>query len=83
MLQVRDLLYCLSCVLQRIFEIEGRPVPHEIIFVDEAGFNPTKRKRRGKNLIGHWAILNVPSQCRGSDTMFAARPQETSTARAA
>ncbi|XP_039902261.1 uncharacterized protein LOC120742857 [Simochromis diagramma] len=44
--------------VQRIFEIEGRPVPHEIIFVNEAGFNLTKRRKRGRNIIGHRAILD-------------------------
>ncbi|XP_063323673.1 uncharacterized protein LOC134621165 [Pelmatolapia mariae] len=48
--------------VQRIFEIEGRPVPHEIIFVDEAGFNLTKRRKRGRNIIGHRAIVNVPEK---------------------
>ncbi|KAI7790308.1 hypothetical protein IRJ41_012888 [Triplophysa rosa] len=47
--------------VQIIFEIEGRPVPHEIIFVDEAGFNLTKRRRRGRNIIGHRAIVDVPA----------------------
>ncbi|KAM9495020.1 uncharacterized protein Hap1MRO34_004814, partial [Clarias gariepinus] len=51
--------------VQRIFEIEGRPVPHEIIFVDEAGFNLTKRRKRGRNIIGHRAI---PSANEGYST---------------
>lgn len=75
MLQHSDLLYCVSCVLQRIFEIEGWPVPHEIIFVDEAGFNLTKRRRRGRNIIGHRAIVNVPGQRGGNVTMCAAISQ--------
>nr|XP_024660254.1 uncharacterized protein LOC112435651 [Maylandia zebra] len=61
--------------VQRIFEIEGRPVPHEIIFVDEAGFNLTKRRKRGRNIIGHRAIVNVPGQRGGNVTMCAAISQ--------
>ncbi|KAL3975101.1 hypothetical protein ACER0C_001952 [Sarotherodon galilaeus] len=55
--------------VQRIFEIEGRPVPHEMIFVDEAGFNLTKRRKRGRNIIGHRAIVNVPGQRGGNVTI--------------
>ena len=72
MLQGSDILYC---VLQRIFEIEGWPVPPEIILVDEAGFNLTKRRRRGRNIIGHRAIVNVPGQRGGNVTMCAAISQ--------
>ncbi|XP_063324685.1 uncharacterized protein LOC134634684 [Pelmatolapia mariae] len=61
--------------VQRIFEIEGRPVPHEMIFVDEAGFNLTKRRKRGRNIIGHRAIVNVPGQRGGNVTMCAAISQ--------
>ncbi|XP_025762446.1 uncharacterized protein LOC109201766 [Oreochromis niloticus] len=60
---------------RRIFEIEGRPVPHEMIFVDEAGFNLTKRRKRGRNIIGHRAIVNVPGQRGGNVTMCAAISQ--------
>lgn len=31
--------------------------PHEYIFVDEAGFNLAKRRRRGWNIIGQRAIV--------------------------
>lgn len=31
---------------------DADPIPHEFIFIDEAGFNLTK-VRRGRNIIGH------------------------------
>ncbi|KAJ8365154.1 hypothetical protein SKAU_G00139850, partial [Synaphobranchus kaupii] len=58
--------------VQGIFEVEGRPVPHEIIFIDEAGFDLTKRRRRGRNIIGQRAIVHVPGQRGGNITMCAA-----------
>jgi len=39
--------------------------------MDEAGFNLTK-KRRGRNVIGHWAIVGVPGQCGDNVTLCAA-----------
>ncbi|KAK3539731.1 hypothetical protein QTP70_012878 [Hemibagrus guttatus] len=41
----------------------------------EAGFNPTKVRRRERNIIGHRAILNVPGQRGGNITMCAAITQ--------
>ncbi len=41
-------------------------------FVDEAGFNLTKTRRRGRNIIGHRAIINVPGQRGGNINMCAA-----------
>jgi len=52
----------LYCVYSNVFcreYLRFRPAPHEIIFVDEAGFNLTKRRRRGRNIIGHRPIVNV------------------------
>ncbi len=46
--------------------------PHEYIYVDEAGFNLTKRRRRGRNVIGHRAIVCVPGQRGGNVTLCAA-----------
>ncbi len=48
---------------------------HEQFFVDEAGFNLTKTRRRGRNIIGHRAIINVPGQRGGNITMCAAISQ--------
>ncbi|XP_038557731.1 uncharacterized protein LOC119890503 [Micropterus salmoides] len=46
--------------------------PHEYIYMDEAGFNLTKRRRRGRNVIGHRAIVGVPGQRGGNVTLCAA-----------
>ncbi len=32
--------------------------PHEYIFIDEAGFNLTKRCKRGRNILGHRAVTS-------------------------
>ncbi|XP_016366756.1 uncharacterized protein LOC107707284 [Sinocyclocheilus rhinocerous] len=40
--------------------------------MDEAGFNLTKRRRRGRNIIGHRATVDVPGQRGGNITMGAA-----------
>ena len=44
----------------------------EFIYVDEAGFNLTRTRRRGRNIIGHRAIVNVPGQRGGNITLCAA-----------
>ncbi len=41
-------------------------VPHEFIYIDEAGFNLTTVRRRGRNIFGHCAIVNVPGQRGGN-----------------
>ena len=46
--------------------------PHEYIYMDEAGFNLTKRRRRGRKVIGHRAIVGVPGQRGGNVTLCAA-----------
>ncbi len=46
--------------------MDGEEIQHEFIYVDEAGFNLTRTRRRGRNIIGHRAIVNVPGQ-RGGD----------------
>lgn len=45
---------------------------HEYIFVDEAGFNLAKTRRRGRNLIGQRATIQVPGQHGGNLSMCAA-----------
>ncbi|XP_028649227.2 LOW QUALITY PROTEIN: uncharacterized protein LOC114645554 [Erpetoichthys calabaricus] len=57
--------------VQRIFELDSMVRPHEYIFVDEAGFNLAKR-RRGRNVIGQRAIIELPGQCGGNVTICAA-----------
>ena len=42
------------------------------MFVDEAGFNRTKRRRKGRNVIGQRAIVEVPGQRGGNVTICAA-----------
>ncbi|KAM4592404.1 uncharacterized protein PAE49_011102 [Odontesthes bonariensis] len=58
--------------VQRIMELEASEPPHSFIYMDEAGFNLTKRRRRGRNIIGHRATVDVPGQRGGNITMGAA-----------
>ncbi|XP_036970874.1 trace amine-associated receptor 2-like [Acanthopagrus latus] len=58
--------------VQRVLELEVAAVEHQFIFIDEAGFNLTKRRRRGRNVIGQRAIVEVPGQRGGNITMCAA-----------
>lgn len=55
--------------VQRVMELEADAMGHELIYVDEAGFNLTKTRRRGRNLIGQRAIINVPGQRGGNITV--------------
>ncbi|RXN35104.1 hypothetical protein ROHU_003837 [Labeo rohita] len=52
------------------FEAEG--AHHKFIFVDEAGFNLCKVRRRGRNIIGQRATVTVPGQRGANITMCAA-----------
>ncbi len=45
--------------------MDGAAQPHEFIFIDEAGFDLSKTRRRGRNVIGQRAIVHVPGQRRG------------------
>lgn len=67
-----DLLYCFADNLWNWRLARS----HEIIFVDEAGFNLTKRKRRGSNIFGHRAMVYVPGQLGGNVTMCATISQQ-------
>ncbi|RXN32842.1 hypothetical protein ROHU_036083 [Labeo rohita] len=58
--------------VQTIFDLESLDRPHDFIFVDEAGFNLTNRRRRGRNIIGQRAIVEVPGQRGGNVTICAA-----------
>ncbi len=53
-------------------EIEGRQTPHIFIFVDEAGFNLTKTRCWGRNVIGKRATVDVPGQRGANITICAA-----------
>ncbi|XP_044040880.1 uncharacterized protein LOC122870620 [Siniperca chuatsi] len=55
--------------VQRIMELEASEPPHSFLYMDEAGFNLTKRRRRGRNIIGHRATVDVPGQRGGNITM--------------
>ena len=56
-------MYCVYFVLlQRILEMDGAAQPHEFIYIDEAGFNLSKTRRRGRNIIGQRAS---PGAARG------------------
>ncbi|RXN21011.1 hypothetical protein ROHU_016731 [Labeo rohita] len=58
--------------VERIMELEVEGAHHVFIYVDEAGFNLIKVKRRGRNLIGYRATITVPGQRDANITMCAA-----------
>ncbi|XP_039608400.1 uncharacterized protein LOC120528320 isoform X1 [Polypterus senegalus] len=58
--------------VHRIMALEGNETPHILVFVDEAGFNLAKGRRRGRNIIGHRATVDVPGQRGANITMCAA-----------
>ncbi|XP_070291185.1 uncharacterized protein [Salvelinus sp. IW2-2015] len=55
-----------------VLEMDAHAISHEFIFIDEAGFNLAKTRRRGRNVIGHRAIIDVPGQRGGNITMCTA-----------
>ncbi|KAL6477133.1 hypothetical protein MHYP_G00156320 [Metynnis hypsauchen] len=59
-------------VKERIMELESREPLHTFIYMDEAGFNLAKCRRRGRNIIGQRATTDVPGQRGGNITMCAA-----------
>ena len=62
-------------IFQRVLQMGAEEIPHELIYIDEAGFNLTKARRRGRNIIGHGAIIRVPGQRGGNITLCAAITQ--------
>ncbi|XP_025760611.1 uncharacterized protein LOC102082192 [Oreochromis niloticus] len=58
--------------IQRVMELDAAVNHHTYIFVDEAGFNLAKTTRRGCNLIGQRATIQVPGQRGGNISMCAA-----------
>ncbi|XP_032363963.1 uncharacterized protein LOC116677839, partial [Etheostoma spectabile] len=58
--------------VQRVMELEANQAPHEFIYIDEAGFNLAKRRRRGRNIIGKRATVDVLGQRGANITMCAA-----------
>ena len=59
---------------QRVLQMDAEEILHEFTYTDEAGFNLTKARRRGRH-IGHGAIINVPGQRGGNITLCAAITQ--------
>ena len=51
--------------------MDAEEIPHEFIYIDEAGFNLTKARRRGRKIIGHRAKINVPGPLGGNITLSA------------
>ncbi|KAJ8332309.1 hypothetical protein SKAU_G00426640 [Synaphobranchus kaupii] len=58
--------------VQRVMELEANQAPHDIIYIDEAGFNLAKRRRRGRNIIGKRATVAAPGQRGANITICAA-----------
>ncbi|XP_060726101.1 uncharacterized protein LOC132845820 isoform X2 [Tachysurus vachellii] len=58
--------------VQRVMELKANQAPHEFIYIDEAGFNLSKRCRRGRNIIGKRATVDVPGHRGANITMCAA-----------
>ncbi|XP_026100199.1 uncharacterized protein LOC113071049 [Carassius auratus] len=50
-----------TCKATRVMELEADAMGHELLFVDDAGFNLSKTRRHGRNITGHRTI-NVPGQ---------------------
>ncbi len=53
-------------------ELDADDDHHKFIYLDEAGFNLAKTRRRGRNFIGQWATIQVPGQRGANITMCAA-----------
>ena len=53
-------------------ELEANQTLHKFIYVDEAGFNLAKTRRRGRNVTGKRATVDVPGQRGANITMCAA-----------
>ncbi|TWW55435.1 hypothetical protein D4764_09G0004840 [Takifugu flavidus] len=60
--------------VQRMMELEASEPPCHFIYMDEAGFNLTKRRRRGRNLMD--IETDVPGQ-RGGNITIGARNAQT------
>ncbi|XP_058622348.1 uncharacterized protein LOC131533897 isoform X2 [Onychostoma macrolepis] len=59
--------------VQTVLDFDAGELPHEFFYVDEAGFNLAKTRRRGhNNVVGPRAVVNVPGQRGGNITLCAA-----------
>ncbi|KAK0153557.1 hypothetical protein N1851_004664 [Merluccius polli] len=61
--------------VERVLQMDAEAIQHEFIYIDEAGFNLSKVRRRGRNVIGQRAIISVPGQRGGNITLCAAITQ--------
>ncbi len=57
---------------QTVLYFDAGKLPQKFISVDEADFNLAKTLRRGRNLVGQRAVVNVPGQHGGNITLCAA-----------
>ena len=53
-------------------DLEADATHYVFIYVDEAGFNLAKVRRRGRNIIGHRATVTMPGQRGANITICAA-----------
>ncbi|XP_034149524.1 uncharacterized protein LOC114839618 [Esox lucius] len=58
--------------VQRVMVLDADVNHHKYVFVDEAGFNLAKTRRRRRNIIGQRATVQVPGQRGGNISMCAA-----------
>ncbi|XP_032886006.1 uncharacterized protein LOC116978827 [Amblyraja radiata] len=58
--------------VQRVMALDADDNHHKFVFVDEAGFNLAKTRRRGRNLIGQRATIQVPARRGANISMCAA-----------
>lgn len=58
-------------VLQRVLQMDVDAISHKFTYTDEARFHLTKSRRRGRNIIGHRAIIDVSGQL-GSNIILCA-----------
>ena len=61
----------MNFLLLRALDYEAAAQPALFIYI-EAGFNLAKGRRRGRNMIGQRATVNVPGQRGGNITLCAA-----------
>jgi hypothetical protein len=54
--------------------LDVSPIPQELTFIDEAGFNLAKTRRRGRNIIGQHAIIEVLCLARAGEMFSTAIP---------
>ncbi|RXN17683.1 insertion element IS630 putative 39 kDa -like protein [Labeo rohita] len=53
--------------VRRILAMDGAAQPHEFIFIDEAGFDLSKTRRRGRNGFKHEMLTQSPASALGKN----------------